>query len=137
MSDVFKLPEGLSFEEKTIPDQTIKEDIPLVPEEAKPVEAIPEKIEEDKGPVSNILDSIADQKSTTLGTTYSIANKALQISSGEKTAKETEVSLIESIGAAGISAGIKIPKGLVTFGTLLYDALQEEGIPVEESAKCN
>ena len=133
MSDVFKLPEGLSFEEKTIPDQTIKEDIPLVPEEAKPVEAIPEKIEEDKGPVSNILDSIADQKSTTLGTTYSIANKALQISSGEKTAKETEVSLIESLGAAGVSSAIKIPKGLVTFGTLLYDMFQEEGIPVDES----
>lgn len=43
MSDTFKLPEGLSFEEETLPDQTIKEDIPLVPEEAKPVEAIPEK----------------------------------------------------------------------------------------------
>jgi len=115
-------------------EEVIEKNQDLIPEEAKPVEIVPEKIPQDKGPISNILESISEQDSTTLGTTFSIANKAAQIATGEKTAKELETSLIESIGAAGVSAGIKIPKGLVTFGTLLYDALQEEGIPVEESA---
>ena len=46
---------------------------------------------------------------------------------------EEDVSLVESLTGAGISAGIKIPKGLVTFGTLLYDIFQEEGIPVDET----
>ena len=52
---------------------------------------------------------------------------------------EEDVSLVESLVGAGISAGIKIPKGLVTFGTLLYDIFQEEGIPVDETltAKLN
>jgi hypothetical protein len=46
---------------------------------------------------------------------------------------EEDVSLVESLTGAGISAGIKIPKGLITFGTLLYDIFQEEGIPVDET----
>ena len=46
---------------------------------------------------------------------------------------EEDASLVESLVGAGISAGIKIPKGLVTFGTLLYDIFQEEGIPVDET----
>jgi len=115
-------------------EETIEENQDLIPEEAKPVEIIPEKITQDKGIISSTLESLSEQDTTTLGTTFSIANKAAQIAAGEKTAKELETSLIESIGAAGVSAGIKIPKGLVTFGTLIYDALQEEGIPVEESA---
>ena len=46
---------------------------------------------------------------------------------------EEEVSLVESLIGAGMSASIKIPKGLVTFGTLLYDVTQEEGIPYDET----
>jgi hypothetical protein len=46
---------------------------------------------------------------------------------------EEDSSLLESLTGAGISAGIKIPKGLVTFGTLLYDIFQDEGIPVDET----
>ena len=46
---------------------------------------------------------------------------------------EEDVSLVESLVGAGVSAGIKIPKGLVTFGTLLYDIFQEEGIPYDET----
>nr|NKB46588.1 hypothetical protein [Legionellales bacterium] len=46
---------------------------------------------------------------------------------------EEDASLVESLTGAGISAGIKIPKGLVTFGTLLYDVFQEEGIPIDET----
>lgn len=48
--------------------------------------------------------------------------------------ENNEVSLSDSIGAALNSGLIKIPKGVVNFGTLLYDALQEEGIPVEQGA---
>jgi hypothetical protein len=32
-----------------------------------------------------------------------------------------------------MSAGIKIPKGLITFGTLLTDIFREDGIPVDET----
>ena len=46
---------------------------------------------------------------------------------------EEDASLVESLTGAGISAGIKIPKGLVTFGTLLFDVFQEEGIPIDET----
>tara|TARA_R100001480_G_scaffold123272_2_gene121719 strand:- start:1757 stop:2278 length:522 start_codon:yes stop_codon:yes gene_type:complete len=48
--------------------------------------------------------------------------------------EDNEVSLGESFGNAVNSGLIKIPKGVVNFGTLIYDAMQEEGIPVEEGA---
>jgi len=48
--------------------------------------------------------------------------------------EDNEVSLGESFGNAVNSGLIKIPKGVVNFGTLVYDAMQEEGIPVEEGA---
>ena len=47
---------------------------------------------------------------------------------------ENEISTADSIGSAINSGLIKIPKGVVNFGTLVYDALQEEGIPIEQSA---
>jgi hypothetical protein len=59
-------------------------------------------------------------------------SKVLDIVAGK--APEDEASLPESVTAATVSASIKIPKGLVNFGTLLYDALQESDIPVEESS---
>ena len=48
--------------------------------------------------------------------------------------ENNEVSLGESFGNAVNSGLIKIPKGVINFGTLVYDAMQEEGIPVEEGA---
>ena len=47
---------------------------------------------------------------------------------------ENEISTTDSIGNAINSGLIKIPKGVVNFATLVYDAMQEEGIPIEESA---
>lgn len=44
-----------------------------------------------------------------------------------------EVTTSQSIGSAVQSGLIKIPKGVINFGTLIYDALQEEGIDVERS----
>ena len=46
---------------------------------------------------------------------------------------EEDVSLVESLVGAGFSAGIKIPKGLVTFGTLLADIFRDQNIPVDET----
>ena len=46
---------------------------------------------------------------------------------------EEDVSLVESLTGAGISAGIKIPKGLITFGTLLTDIFRDQDIPVDET----
>jgi len=48
--------------------------------------------------------------------------------------ENNEVSLGESFQNAIGSGLIKIPKGVINFGTLIYDAMQEEGIPVEEGA---
>lgn len=45
-----------------------------------------------------------------------------------------EISTSQSIGSAIQSGLIKIPKGVVNFGTLIYDALQGEGIDVDRSA---
>ena len=45
-----------------------------------------------------------------------------------------EVTTSQSIGSAIQSGLIKIPKGVINFGTLVYDALQEEGIEVDRSA---
>ena len=59
-------------------EEVIEENQDLIPEEAKPVEIVPEKIPQDKGIISSTLESLAEQDSTTLGTTFSIANKAAQ-----------------------------------------------------------
>ena len=48
--------------------------------------------------------------------------------------EDNEVSLGESVTSAINSGLLKIPKGVINFGTLVYDALQEEGIPVEQGA---
>ena len=79
-------------------EETIEENQDLIPEEAKPVEIIPEKIPQDKGIISSALESLSEQDTTLgTGTAFSVANKAAQIAAGEKTAKELETSLIESI----------------------------------------
>ena len=124
MSDEFKTPE--IFEEEEIIEEIPKElDDGTLPEEAKP-------IPEEKGIpfFGNVISP--DSKTGTL-----VEEQARGISRiiDKVQGKEVEedASLIESLTGAGISAAIKIPKGLVTFGTLLYDAFQEEGIPVDET----
>ena len=44
-----------------------------------------------------------------------------------------EVGLGESLTAAVVSGGIKIPKGIINFGTLIYDAAKGDGIDVDQS----
>ena len=44
-----------------------------------------------------------------------------------------EVGLGESLTGAVVSGAIKIPKGIVNFGTLIYDAATGDGIDVDKS----
>ena len=46
---------------------------------------------------------------------------------------EEDASLVESLVGAGVSAGIKIPKGLISFGTLLTDIFRDQNLPVDET----
>ena len=65
--------------------------------------------------------------------------KSKQRSIGIQKDEFNEVSTGESVANAIVSGLIKIPQGFVNFGTLIYDAFQEEGIPVSQSltAKVN
>jgi hypothetical protein len=124
MSDEFKTPE--IFEEEEIIEEIPKElDDGTLPEEAKP-------IPEEKG--IPFFGNVISPDSKT-GTLVEEQAKGISRIIDKVQGKEVEedASLIESLTGAGISAAIKIPKGLVTFGTLLYDAFQEEGIPVDET----
>ena len=47
--------------------------------------------------------------------------------------EDYEVGLGESLTGAAVSATIKIPKGIINFGTLIYDAAQGDGIDVDQS----
>ena len=123
MSDI-KLPEGLTFEEETIEEVPKELDLNNIPDEAKPVE--------DKGIpfFGNVV-----SEDTKTGTIQEEVIRGISKIVDKVQGKEVEgdVSLIESLTGAGISAGIKIPKGLVTFGTLLYDVTQDEEIPYDET----
>jgi len=123
MSDI-KLPEGLTFEEETIEEVPKELDLNNIPDEAKPVE--------DKGIpfFGNVV-----SEDTKTGTIQEEVIRGISKIVDKVQGKEVEgdVSLIESLTGAGISAGIKIPKGLVTFGTLLYDVTQDEDIPYDET----
>ena len=104
------------------PDEEEKEDLELIPEEAKP-----EKEEDDRPFLSpkNVTGTLMEEQIRGF-------SKIIDKVQGKEV--EEDVSTVESLIGGAASAGIKVPKGLVTFGTLLYDALQEEGIPIEESA---
>ena len=58
---------------------------------------------------------------------------------GIPTDEFNDISTGESVANAIVSGLIKIPQGFINFGTLIYDAFQEEGIPVSKSltAKVN
>ncbi len=82
--------------------------------------------------IKNPIDTI----SSSLKKTFTKEPKIEQISRdlGLPPESENEVSISDSIGAAINSGIIKIPKGVINFGTLVYDAMQEEGIPIERGA---
>ena len=47
--------------------------------------------------------------------------------------EDYEVGLGESLTGAVVSGGIKIPKGIINFGTLVYDAATGDGLDVDKS----
>ena len=47
--------------------------------------------------------------------------------------EDYEVGLGESLTGAVVSGGIKIPKGIINFGTLIYDAATGDGLDVDKS----
>jgi len=126
MSEI-KLPKDFIFDE----EEEIIEEIPkeldegTLPEEAKPIP------EEEKTPFFGNVVSPDTKTGTLVEEQIRGISKIIDKVQGKEV--EEDVSLVESLTGAGISASIKIPKGLITFGTLLYDIFQEEGIPVEES----
>ena len=125
MSEI-KLPKNFIFDE----EEEIIEEIPkelddgTLSEEAKP-------IPEEETPFFGNVVSPDTKTGTLVEEQIRGISKIIDKVQGKEV--EEEASLIESLTGAGISAGIKIPKGLVTFGTLLYDIFQEEGIPVDET----
>ena len=124
MSDI-KLPEGFILEEEITEEVPKELDLNNIPDEAKPVE--------DKGIpfFGDKFFSDENRSKTFSEETVRSAFKIVDKIRGKEV--EEDASLAESLIGAGISAGIKIPKGLITFGTLLYDITQDEGIPYNET----
>ena len=123
MSDI-KLPEGFILEEEITEEVPKELDLNNIPEKAKPVE--------DKG-IPFFGNVVSEDSKTGTITEETIRGISKIVDKVQGKEVEGDVSLIESLAGASISAAIKIPKGLVTFGTLLYDVTQDEGIPYDET----
>ena len=127
MSDEFKIPE-FTLEEEEIIEEVPKElEEGTLTEDAKPV---PDPNEEGTPFFGNII-SPDSKTGTVIEEQIRGISKIVDKVQGKEV--EEESSLIESLTGAGISAGIKIPKGLITFGTLLADIFRDENIPVDET----
>ena len=129
MSDTFKLPEGFEFtntlEEEKI-DEVVKDKDLQLQETTEVEEPVGLDVLKEKG--------ILSKESITGSPTEEMIrgiSKIVDKVQGKEV--EEDVSLVESLTGAGISAGIKIPKGLVTFGTLLTDIFRDQDIPVDET----
>ena len=115
MSEKIKIPENLLedlLEEEEIIEELPKElDEGTLPEEAKPIP------EEEKTPFFGNVLSPDTKTGTLVEEQLRGISKIIDKVQGKEV--EEDVSLVESLTGAGISASIKIPKGLITFGTLL------------------
>ena len=117
-------------------DESLEEDkVEDIPKDAEfNLETVEEETEEPKG-----LDVLKEKglisKDSVTGTLIEEQIRGISKIVDKVQGKEVEedVSLVESLTGAGISAGIKIPKGLVTFGTLLTDIFRDQDIPVDET----
>jgi len=126
MSEI-KLPKDFIFDE----EEEIIEEVPkeleenILPEESKPIP------EEEKTPFFGNVISPDSKTGTVIEEQIRGISKIVDKVQGKEV--EEEASLIESLTGAGVSSGIKIPKGLITFGTLLADIFRDENIPVDET----
>ena len=125
MSDRLIDIDGLTFEE--VIEENTDNSENLITEEAKP---IPNPEEEGTPFFGNVI-----SPDTKTGTVQEEVIRGISKIVDKVQGKEVEeeVSLIESLVGAGVSAGIKIPKGLVTFGTLLTDIFRDENLPADET----
>jgi len=73
----------------------------------------------------------AEQESKEIEQPTKEPEEVRKIGLGDK--DDYEVGLGESLTGAVVSGGIKIPKGIINFGTLLYDAATGDGIDVDKS----
>jgi hypothetical protein len=82
------------------------------------------------------INFIGDAKASTIDTeeteTEEVKNikKVDSVGLGDK--DDYEVGLGQSLTGAVVSAGIKFPKGIINFGTLVYDAATGDGLDVDE-----
>tara|TARA_Y100001938_G_scaffold90774_1_gene124414 strand:- start:639 stop:4832 length:4194 start_codon:yes stop_codon:yes gene_type:complete len=127
MSDKFKLPEGLTFDDK----EDVTEEVPKEIEDGTLIEEAKPIPEEEKTPFFGNVISEDTKTGTIVEEQIRGISKIVDKFQGKEI--EGDVSLIESLVGATMSAGIKIPKGLITFGTLLTDIFREDGIPVDET----
>ena len=80
---------------------------------------------------------IGDAKASTIDTEETETEEVKDIKTTDKVGlgdkDDYEVGLGQSLTGAVVSAGIKFPKGIINFGTLVYDAATGDGLDVDES----
>ena len=83
------------------------------------------------------INFIGDAKASTIDTEETETEEVKNIKTTDKVGlgdkDDYEVGLGQSLTGAVVSAGIKFPKGIINFGTLVYDAAKGDGIDVDES----
>ena len=80
---------------------------------------------------------IGDAKASTIDTEETETEEVKDIKTTDKVGlgdkDDYEVGLGQSLTGAAVSAGIKFPKGIINFATLVYDAATGDGLDVDES----
>jgi len=83
------------------------------------------------------INFIGDAKASTIDTEETETEEVKDIkkvdSVGLGDKDDYEVGLGQSLTGAVVSAGIKFPKGIINFGTLVYDAATGDGLDVDQS----
>ena len=83
------------------------------------------------------INFIGDAKASTIDTEETETKEVKDIkkvdSVGLGDKDDYEVGLGQSLTGAVVSAGIKFPKGIINFGTLVYDAATGDGLDVDQS----
>jgi len=83
------------------------------------------------------INFIGDAKASTIETEEVEEPEVKNIKTTEKVGlgnkDDYEVGLGQSLTGAVVSAGIKFPKGIINFGTLVYDAATGDGLDVDQS----
>ena len=84
------------------------------------------------------INFIGDAKASTIDTEETeteevkdIKTSRFKVGLGDK--DDYEVGLGQSLTGAVVSAAIKFPKGIINFGTLVYDAATGDGLDVDQS----